>query len=80
MSLLLCGSAGFTFELCAGLIDKAKSLREIVVEEVHEECGYKVSAADVSPMASAISASGTAGAEHAMFFAKVGGRKGGGRA
>jgi hypothetical protein len=46
-------------------------LADIVVEEVHEECGYRIAAADVLPMASAISSSGTAGAEHAMFYAKV---------
>jgi hypothetical protein len=30
-------AAGFTIELCAGLVDKAKSLPQIVVEEIHEE-------------------------------------------
>ncbi|XP_065559080.1 uridine diphosphate glucose pyrophosphatase NUDT14-like [Artemia franciscana] len=33
---------GFTIELCAGIIDKNKSLPEIAAEEVMEECGYKV--------------------------------------
>ena len=33
---------GYTLELCAGIVDKAKSLPEIAAEEVFEECGYKV--------------------------------------
>lgn len=33
-------AAGFTYELCAGLIDKeGKTLEEITSEEIHEECG-----------------------------------------
>lgn len=31
-----------TLELCAGIVDKSKSLREIAQEEVLEECGYHV--------------------------------------
>eukprot|EP00775_Hariotina_reticulata_P004164 gene4164-4412_t len=34
-------SEGFTIELCAGLIDKDKSLEQIVAEEIHEEVGYQ---------------------------------------
>lgn len=33
---------GYTLELCAGIVDKNKSLAEIAAEEVFEECGYKV--------------------------------------
>lgn len=33
---------GITIELCAGIVDKDKSLAEIAAEEVFEECGYKV--------------------------------------
>ena len=35
-------SLGITLELCAGIVDKKKSLAEIAVEEILEECGYKV--------------------------------------
>lgn len=31
-----------TLELCAGIVDKSKTLREIAQEEVLEECGYNV--------------------------------------
>ena len=37
------GFKGITLEICAGLIDKKdKSAHEIAIEEVEEECGYKV--------------------------------------
>ena len=36
------GSAGVTFELCAGIVDKQCSLIEIAQQEVLEECGYKI--------------------------------------
>lgn len=32
----------FTNELCAGIVDKSKSLIEIAHEEIVEECGYNV--------------------------------------
>ena len=41
-------SKTFTYELCAGLVDKEdKSLEEIVQEEIDEECGYKVELNDI---------------------------------
>jgi UDP-sugar diphosphatase len=33
---------GYTYELCAGIVDKDKSLVEIAHEEILEECGYHV--------------------------------------
>ena len=38
------GSLGLTYELCAGIVDKKKSVAEIAQEEILEECGYKVQA------------------------------------
>lgn len=35
-------SLAFTNELCAGIVDKSKSLIEIAHEEIVEECGYNV--------------------------------------
>eukprot|EP00877_Chromochloris_zofingiensis_P010697 jgi/Chrzof1/5881/Cz16g19070.t1 len=63
---------GFTFELCAGLVDKAaKSLEQIVAEEVYEECGYSINAADVSRVTNSVSSSGTSGSDHTIFYAQV---------
>ena len=68
-------AAGFTFELCAGLVDKGgKSLAEVAVEEVEEECGYRVGAAALRPLTTAICASGTMGVEHHLFYCEVGPR------
>ncbi|GBF97651.1 uridine diphosphate glucose pyrophosphatase [Raphidocelis subcapitata] len=64
--------AGFTFELCAGLVDKGgKSLEQIAAEEVEEECGYRVAPSALRSVASAIASSGTTGAEHFIFYAAV---------
>ena len=35
---------GLTLELCAGMVDKDKSLVEIARDEVREECGYEAPA------------------------------------
>jgi 8-oxo-dGTP pyrophosphatase MutT (NUDIX family) len=35
-------AGAFTTELCAGIVDKSKSLEEIACEEILEECGYNV--------------------------------------
>lgn len=35
-------SLACTIELCAGIVDKTKSLIEIAREEILEECGYNV--------------------------------------
>ncbi|WIA21691.1 hypothetical protein OEZ85_000859 [Tetradesmus obliquus] len=64
-------TAGFTIELCAGLVDKAKSLSQIVVEEIHEEVGYDVSVEDVRQVSAAVAAAGNNGAISSMFYAQV---------
>lgn len=38
---------GLTVEFCAGIVDKNKSLEEIAVDEVREECGYEVKVSDM---------------------------------
>lgn len=64
-------TAGFTIELCAGLIDKAKSLKQIVAEEIHEEVGYDVSPDDVHELAAAVAAAGNNGATSHQFYAAI---------
>lgn len=64
--------AGFTFELCAGLVDKGgKSVAQITSEEIEEECGFRVAPDSIVPVTSAIASSGTTGAEHFISFAAV---------
>uniref|UniRef100_UPI00398EEC3A uridine diphosphate glucose pyrophosphatase NUDT14 isoform X2 n=1 Tax=Pristiophorus japonicus TaxID=55135 RepID=UPI00398EEC3A len=50
---LLPASAGVTYELCAGIVDKSDlSLQEIAKEEVLEECGYNVSVGNLQKITS----------------------------
>eukprot|EP00210_Caulerpa_lentillifera_P001096 g1057.t1 len=64
--------AGFTYELCAGLVDKDKSLVEIAREEIMEECGFDVPIESIKQVTSFLSSIGTAGTEQTLFFAEVG--------
>ena len=62
---------GYTYELCAGLIDKEnKSIEQIACEEVFEECGYRVNA--LEKIGTFLGNTGTSGALQHIFFAEVG--------
>jgi len=65
---------GFTYELCAGLIDKQKAIKQICKEEIAEEVGYDVPLDGIHELSTCVSSSGTSGAKHTMFYAEVGGR------
>lgn len=61
---------GYMYELCAGLVDKEdKTLEQIAIEEVYEECGYRVDF--VTKIAEFYSSVGTSGAKQTLFFATV---------
>lgn len=62
---------GFTYELCAGLVDKEKSLAEIAHEEIMEECGFNVPVESIKEITSFLSSIGTAGTRQTLFFAEV---------
>ena len=62
---------GMTVELCAGLVDKDKSLVQITKEEILEECGYDVSLDDIEKITSFYTAVGFAGGKQTLFFTKV---------
>lgn len=64
-------TAGFTFELCAGILDKTKSVAQIAKEEILEECGFDVKLENIEEVSSFVSASGTSGSRQYMFFAEV---------
>ncbi|XP_064781126.1 uridine diphosphate glucose pyrophosphatase NUDT14 [Oncorhynchus masou masou] len=66
------GSVGMTYELCAGLVDKADlSLEEIARQEVLEECGYDVPVTKLRRITSYRSGVGVTGAKQTMFYAEV---------
>jgi UDP-sugar diphosphatase len=60
---------GFTYELCAGICDKDKSLKQIAIEEIEEETGYRVD--DLVEINRFYSAVGSAGSKQVMFYAEV---------
>ncbi len=63
---------GYTYELCAGLIDKAdKSVAQIAREEIMEECGYDVETSSLVRITSFFTAVGFAGGEQTLFYAAV---------
>ncbi|KAM9704224.1 uridine diphosphate glucose pyrophosphatase NUDT14 [Menidia menidia] len=65
-------SAGVTYELCAGLVDKPDlALEEIARQEVLEECGYDVPASKLKRITSYRSGVGVTGAKQTMFYAEV---------
>lgn len=64
-------SKTFTYELCAGLIDKNKSLIEIAQEEINEECGYHVEIDDISKITSFYTNVGISGGCQHLYFAKI---------
>lgn len=62
---------GFTYELCAGIVDKEKSLVEIAHEEILEECGYHVPLEKIERVTSFYTAVGFAGASQTLYFARI---------
>ncbi len=65
------GSLGCTYELCAGIIDKRASLRQITKEEVHEETGYNVPLESLEFLTSYYSSIGTGGSQQTIFYCEV---------
>lgn len=64
-------SKTYTYELCAGLIDKEKSLEEIVREEIDEECGYDVEISSIKKITSFYNNVGISGGCQTIYFAKI---------
>ncbi|XP_067273109.1 uridine diphosphate glucose pyrophosphatase NUDT14 [Pseudorasbora parva] len=65
-------SAGVTYELCAGLVDKPNlSLEEIARQEVLEECGFDVPVTKLRKITSYRSGVGVTGSKQTMFYAEV---------
>lgn len=65
------GVSGVTLELCAGILDKALTLKEIAAEEVLEETGFKVSADSLEKITSFYTAVGFAGPKQHLYFVEV---------
>ncbi|DAB32336.1 MAG TPA: NUDIX hydrolase [Sulfurospirillum sp. UBA11407] len=70
-SIYLKNSDGFTYELCAGIVDKDKSLKEIAYEEVLEETGYDVPLEALEKISSFYTAVGFAGGRQRLYYVEV---------
>jgi UDP-sugar diphosphatase len=64
-------SDGYTYELCAGIVDKEKSLAEIAHEEILEECGYHVPLEKIERITSFYTAVGFAGSVQTLYYGCV---------
>ena len=60
-----------TYELCAGIVDKDKSLEEIVKEEIDEECGYDVPLETIERITSFYTNVGVSGGCQNLYYAKI---------
>ena len=63
---------GFSYELCAGIVDKKMSLVQIAQEEIEEETGYAVSLERIQKITSFYTAVGFAGAKQELYYVEVG--------
>jgi len=70
-SIYLKNRDGYTYELCAGLVDKDKTLQEIAYEEILEETGYDVPLEKVEKITSFYTAVGFAGGSQTLYFANL---------
>ncbi len=62
---------GMTVELCAGIVDKALSLKQIAKEEIEEECGYDVPTEKIEKITSFYTSVGFAGSRQMLYYAEV---------
>lgn len=69
-AVFLRNNDGYMYELCAGLVDKEnKTIEQIAIEEIYEECGYKVR--ELSKIAEFYSSVGTSGSKQSVFYVEV---------
>jgi len=68
-SIYLKNNDGYTYELCAGLVDKDISLKKIAHEEILEETGYDISLDEIQKITSFYTAVGFAGGKQTLYFA-----------
>jgi len=60
-----------TWELCAGIVDKDKSLEEIAQDEILEECGFYVQLDKIERITSFFTSVGITGSKQFLFFAEI---------
>lgn len=61
----------FTYELCAGLVDKNVPLEQIVREEIDEECGFDVPLEKIIKITTFFTNVGVSGNQQHLFYAEI---------
>ncbi|WP_424687440.1 NUDIX domain-containing protein [Halarcobacter ebronensis] len=64
-------SKKFTYELCAGLVDKNTTLAQIAKEEIDEECGFDVPVESIEKITSFYTNVGVSGGCQHLYYAKI---------
>ncbi len=62
---------GMTVELCAGIVDKESSLKQIAKEEIEEECGYDVPLENIERVTAFHTSVGFAGSKQTLYYTEV---------
>jgi len=62
---------GYMYELCAGIIDKNKSDKEIAKEEILEECGYDVPLEQIEKITTFYTSVGISGTAQTLYFSEL---------
>lgn len=70
-AVYLNNNVGLTIELCAGIVDKNLSLMHIAIEEIEEECGYRVTVDQIEKITSFHTSVGFAGSKQMLYYAEV---------
>ncbi len=70
-SIYLKNQNGYTYELCAGIMDKDATPAQTAIEEIEEETGYKVKLENLEKISSFYTAVGFAGSKQNLYFATI---------
>ena len=62
---------GYMYELCAGIVDKNCSLKQIAKEEILEECGYDVPVENLEKISSFYTSVGISGTYQTLYYAEL---------
>ncbi len=62
---------GYMYELCAGIIDKELTPKEIAREEVLEECGYDIPLECIEEVTTFFTSVGISGASQRLYYATI---------
>jgi len=61
---------GYTYELCAGIVDKDTTNIQIAKEEILEECGYDVDVNTIKEIHTYYTSVGISGSKQTMYYAQ----------